>query len=353
MHMQAIPSLPFVALKHSAPDWQGSSAESHLLYAPAVELVPALVGESLAARRLRTQVARVAPYLRIALVAGESGCGKQQVARALHDAGPQRDGPFVACAAAAFAEALFGERSAEDAQSLLESAQGGTLYLHGIEDLAYPLQGALQRFLGEREAGRGAQTVPAQWRSSEVRIIAGTRRDLRTASSIGQFRADLFARLSVLKIRVPALHERTEDLPALAENILHRASRRTGLAPKVLSPGAVEKLTGREWGGNLKELEQAIVHASVLAHGPVIEAAHLPPFEAAAQTPAVPAAYAADTAPAGERLQDVIQRHVVGVLTACRGNKLRASEILGISRSTLYRMLDAGSFVPETETRGR
>lgn len=344
LHSTSAPVL--ASAQNPTPECQQQTAYSAANPAIATDAPPVFLGESLAARRLRTQVARVAPYLRTALIVGEPGSGKQQVARMLHHSGTQPKGPFVPCSASAFAEALFGECAAEDLTALLESARGGTLYLHGIEELAYPLQGSLGRFLAERERTRTGQSSAADTvRIPEMRIIAGTRRDLRTMSSIGQFRSDLYAILSVLEIRIPALHERTEDLSLIADCMLQQASRRTGLPPKTLSPAAVEKLTGREWSGNLRELEQAIVHASALAHGPAIEAAHLPPLDAALRSSdSAPAAV--KEAPEPDRLQDVVQRHVLHVLTRCRGNKLRAAEILGISRSTLYRMLDAGPFLP-------
>jgi DNA-binding NtrC family response regulator len=250
-----------------------------------------------------------------------------------------------------FAEVLFEERSPEDnANSLLESARGGTLYLSGVEELPYPLQGTLQRFLVERESARSSTGRPAA--STEVRIIAGSGRDLRTLSSLGQFRSELYSKLAALEIRVPALHERTDDLPMLAEWLLARASRRTGLPAKVLSGSALESLQAREFGQNLREFEQAILHASALAEGNVIEAAHVPPPQRSASPAPTMVSSPQPEVATGERLHDVIQRHVLQILTRCRGNKLRAAEALGISRSTLYRMLDTGSFAPETSKRG-
>ena len=318
------------------------------------ESAPALLGQSALVRRLRTQIGRIAPYLRTALIVGEPGCGKSQIARALHDAGPQANGPFVACSAVTFAEALFGERSAEDAASLLDSARGGTLYLRGVDELAYPLQGTLQRFLAGREstrmglpvAGRAAQP---HREAAEVRIIAGSRRDLRTLSSVGQFRTELYGKLSALELRVPALRERTEDIGEIAGALLEHTSLRTGSGRRVLAASALEALKTREWAGNLRELEHALEDGAAQAPGAVVEAEHLPPPGSSVEG----AAHAASPSkmPADERLDIVVQRHVLQVLTRCRGNKLRAAELLGLSRSTLYRMLDSGTFAAQAQGR--
>lgn len=311
---------------------------------------PVLLGDSLAVRRLRTQVQRIAPYLRTALILGEPGSGKSAVARELHRCGSNPDSPFVACRAMEFAEALFEERTPEDTISLLDSARGGTIYLSGVHELPYPLQGSLQRFLAERESARTTGgRLPS---STEVRIIAGSCRDLRTLSSMGQFRSELLSRLAVLEIRVPALHERTDDLPILAEWILARTSLRTGLPAKALSAAALESLQGREFGHNLRDFEQTVIHASALAEGPVIEPVHVPPPPRSEVQPGAEAPVPQPDPLKGERLQDVIHRHVLQILTRCRGNKLRTAEMLGISRSTLYRMLDSGDFVPQTAKRG-
>ena len=319
-----------------------------------------LLGESHAARRLRIQVQRIAPYLRTALIVGEAGTGKEQIARALHRAGPQAEGPFITCSAVVFAESLFEEGSSADAASVLNSARGGTLYLHGVDQLAYPLQGSLQRFLAQRESVRlaGSATRTTQRETTpEVKVIAGSCRDLRTLSSIGQFRTELYAKLSVLEVRAPGLRERVEDIAVIADSLLSRAAREGGTGRKVLSAAAMERLESTDWRENLRELEQALVHGAEHAAGSVIEEAHLPaPLAAphpAGETPAeFEPNHGSEDRLDEDRLEAVVQRHVIQVLTRCRGNKLRAAEILGISRSTLYRMLDAETFTANTEQRG-
>lgn len=301
-----------------------------------------LLGQSLAVCRLRSQAQRIAPYFRKALVRGEGGSGKRLVAQALHEMSPAA-GPFVVCGAASLAEALAHSSSAPEVSSLLDSARGGTLFVQEISNVPYGLQAGLQRFLREQGGGLSVayeqpRTAPPPAGLRGVRIIASSVRDLRMMSSVGQFRPDLYAQLSAVELCAPALRQRTDDLPMLAEWVLGRVSRRTGLPQKVLSDEAVSELGTRPWANNLRELETVVTHAAALAEGSVIQLRHLAP-SAKIAVKATPEQTAKNRA---ERLQDVIHEHVVQVLTRCGGNKLRAAEVLGISRSTLYRMLDAG-----------
>jgi DNA-binding NtrC family response regulator len=308
-----------------------------------------LRGESVVIRRLRSQVQRIAPYFRTALIRGEPGSGKQLVARAIHAHGPCAGGPFVVSNATTLAEAIANDissASASSAASLLESARGGTLYLDGVGELPYPLQTGFFRFIKGCEERRVSASTSrsdlprsdfyrADSRLPEMRIVAASHRDLRTLSAIGQFRQDLYARLSVVEIFVPSLRQRVEDIPFLAAWLLRRVADRTGQNHKTLAEGSLAHLEARLWPNNLRGLERAVAHAAALAEGVVIEPRHLLALVEPPGNPvAVPAARL-------DRLQDVIQQHVLEVLTRCGGNKLRAAELLGISRSTLYRMLDA------------
>jgi DNA-binding NtrC family response regulator len=176
----------------------------------------------------------------------------------------------------------------------------------------------------------------AETRRWELRIIAATHRDLRTMSAIGQFHHELYARLSAVEVFVPPLRQRVEDIPILAAWLLRRLADRTGESAKTLAEETLAKLRGRLWPNNIRELERVVAQAAALAEGPIIEPRHLLVLVEPANGPAV--------APAMgrlDRLQDVIHRHVIEVLTRCAGNKLRAAELLGISRSTLYRMLES------------
>ena len=311
---------------------------------------PVLLGDSVAIRRLRSQIQRIAPYFRTALVRGETGSGKQLVARAIHDLSTGANGPFIVANASALAESiakgdLARASSSPSAASLLASANGGTLYLDSVGELPFTLQAALFRFIRACEERRSVAPPASRndFRRSEparidTRILASTDRDLRVLASIGQFRQDLYARLSAVEILVPPLRQRIEDIPTLVAWLLHRIAGETGQVPKLLAKSTLAQLQERLWPNNLRELERVVAQAAALAEGTVVEPRHLLALvEPANASPgSQPAIHI-------ERLHDVIQQHVLAVLTRCGGNKLRAAEMLGISRSTLYRMLDAGS----------
>jgi DNA-binding NtrC family response regulator len=293
------------------------------------------LGESVAVRRLRSQMQRIAPYFRTALIRGEIGSGKEIVARELHAKSPAVNGPFIVA------------HAGELAGALLESARGGTLYLGGVGELSFSLQDGLSRFLhalDEQRAGAVPSSPPhlnvrrqdreAQWRGP--RILASSDRDLRTLSAVGQFRQDLYARLAAVEILVPPLRQRLEDIPSLAAWLLRRLAEESGQPPKVLATATVTQLQEQVWPGNLRELERVVTQAAALAEGGVIEPRHLlAPVEPGFANPLASQEFKM------EPLHDVMMRHVLDVLTGCRGNKVRAAEVLGISRSTLYRMLGA------------
>jgi DNA-binding NtrC family response regulator len=316
---------------------------------------PAILrGESVMIRRLRSQIDRIAPYLRAGLLRGEKGSGKQLVARAIHAHGPCAGGPFVVSNATSLAETIAADNVASTA-SMLESAQGGTLYLDAVGEMPYALQAGFLRFiraceerraraLGSRTDFSASDFYRTESRLPDMRILAATHRDLRTMSAIGQFRQDLYARLSVVEIFVPSLRQRPEDIPALAEWLLHRVTARSGQEPKRFAQASIADLESRPWPDNLRGLERVITHAAALAEGPVIEAHHL--LALAGHGDTVPSQTPGEKL---ERLNDVIRAHVMEVLTRCGGNKLRAAELLGISRSTLYRMLDANAGGPLAE----
>jgi DNA-binding NtrC family response regulator len=318
---------------------------------------PIRLGESAAVRRLRFQIQRIAPYFRTALIRGEIGSGKELVARTLHALSPGAAGPFIVTTAFALAEPLASGPASQPASagSLLESARGGTLYIGGVGELSFGLQEVLFRLLRDCEGPRAAarRTNPHRFQQPDMcladrrgvdtrglgmRILASSDRDLRTLSGIGQFRHDLYARLSAVEISVPPLRQRIEDIPILAEWLLRRLADGSGQSPQLLAEATLAQLQKRAWPHNLRELERVMAHAAALAEGGAIEPRHLlalvePGFGDPVAMHAVKL----------ERLHDVVQRHVLDVLTRCSGNKLRAAEVLGISRSTLYRMLEAGS----------
>lgn len=307
-----------------------------------------LLGQSAAVQRLRSQIGRIAPYFRIALIRGETGCGKELIARAIHARSPGADGPFVVTHAATLAESLAAGDLARTGRrwtpaAMLRSADSGTLYLRGAGELSFSLQATLLQFLREcnQYRGRVSRTNLGRGDSSgrpgDLRILAASSRDLRTLAAIGQFRQDLYAHLAVVEIVAPPLRQRTEDIPLLAEWFLGRVADRAGQAPKLLVEETVLRLQKHLWPNNLREFERVVCQAAELAEGAVIEPRHL--------LTVVEQAFAScDSPPVArtERLHDVMQQHVFEVLKRYGGNKQRAAELLGISRSTLYRMLDAG-----------
>jgi DNA-binding NtrC family response regulator len=321
-----------------------------------------LLGESAAVRQLRSQVQRIAPYFRTALIRGESGSGRQAVAQALHARSPGAAGQFVVRDARALAEAVDRGRGGQrcfdgSPQATLERARGGTLHLTRVGELSFSQQAALFRFLRgcEERLARpetGSRIAPLSDRHQAepgretIRILAATDRDLRTLAAIGQFRQDLYARLSAVEICIPPLRERIEDVGVLAEWLVWRICEETGQGAKIFAEPALQQLQQREWPENLRELERVVARATALAEGRMIEARHLLVLVEAGRN-----AEAGSPVARIERLQDVVERHVLEVLTRCEGNKLRAAELLGISRSTLYRMLGSragpGKVLPE------
>jgi DNA-binding NtrC family response regulator len=309
---------------------------------------PILLGDSAAIRQLRSQIQRVAPYLRIALIRGEAGTGKQFVARAIHAYSSGCEGRFIVCDAAALAESAGGgsrstSPSVPSAGQLLQSAQGGTLYLDGIGRLSPALQGTLLRFIRGCTERRATPAQPGRisFRRPDTRILFTTDRDLRTLAAVDHFRPDLYALLSGVELVVPPLRQRMEDIPVLAAWLLRRLAERTGHIPKMLAGATLTQLQDRAWPNNLRELDRILVQAASLTDGVIIEPRHLLTLVEPAQPDS-----ATSSSARPELLDDVIRQHVLEVLSRCNGNKLRAAELLGISRSTLYRMLDATS-VPE------
>jgi len=282
-----------------------------------------LLGESLAVRRLRSQVRRIAPYFHIAVLSGEAGCGKELVARAIHARSAGPDAPFVVAAP-------------HKAAALVDSSVTGTLYLDRVEDFTSAQQAELARALRMCVERRtlGSLRRPATGAPGTVRILAATERDLRTLWSVGKFRQDLYARLSAVEIQVPPLRQRTEDIDPLSAWLLERIGEQAGQVRR-LSPEAVMQLQRMTWHHNFGQLQSVLGQAAAIADGPTIEPRHL-----IAVVETVRASEAA-SAHRSDRLQDVLERHVLDVLTRCGGNKLRAAQTLGISRSTLYRMLDS------------
>jgi two-component system, NtrC family, response regulator HydG len=308
-----------------------------------------ILGESVALRAALDTAWRVIPHAGVTvLLTGETGTGKELVARAMHYHGPRREGPFVDVNCAAIPEQLleselFGHEKGAftDASSakpgLFEMANGGTLFLDEIGHLARPLQGKLLRVLQEREIRRvgGTRSIPV-----DVRVIAATHVDLAAAARNGEFREDLFFRLNVIPIELPPLRARPEDVLPLARHFLGRFAHDYALPPARLTKAAEKVLSERDWPGNVRELRNAMERAVVLARDGVIDAA-----DVAADRPR--RADGADQSPAGipfpAPLRDVTRGAVVAMLALCRGNKSEAARRLEITRPRLQRILDAAA----------
>ncbi|HXC95227.1 MAG TPA: sigma 54-interacting transcriptional regulator [Edaphobacter sp.] len=285
-----------------------------------------LVGSSTAMQRLRVQVRRIGPHFRSVLVSGEAGTGKKFVARALHHMRRGASGPLVVCPATELENGLVcrSEKTFAESFARLTKLFGpGTLFLDGVDEMSLRAQDRLIFALKSLE-----QT---QSEDSPQRIIASTREDLKALVSAGRFRQELYLQLATVEIALPPLRDRIDDLAELVEYFLERC--KDGHAYQVADE-AMKKMQQYRWPENMRELNRVLRDATGRCKGQLIEPGDLP--ELAHERGTV-------NETATMRLQDVVDQYVLRVLKDCGGNKLRAAEILGISRSTLYRMLDAGA----------
>jgi len=276
-----------------------------------------LVGPSPVTQQLWEHIRRVAPYFRTALLTGESGTGSVAAVRALHNLSPSARRPlFVLTPEEAEKRLTGGMAFVAPAESLL--------YLPEVTKLSQAAQAGLMRAL--RQRGPMA-----------IRVVGYARRGLRAALSAGAFSTDLAAALGAVHIALPALRERSEDIPLLAQHLLYQNAVAKNVEAPILADDFLQAATKYEWPGNLDQM--GLVIRWLLAHnsGNALRAGDL---EAAVT--AVSATVRSETAKTRMvRLDTIVQEHIRAVLYACHGNKLRASEVLGISRSTLYRMLEA------------
>jgi two-component system response regulator HydG len=295
---------------------------------------------------------RVARSQASVLVLGESGTGKNRMARFLHERSPRASGPFVEipCANVAtelFESDLFGHEPGAftDARvtkiGRLEQAHGGTLFLDEIGELDIAAQGKLLRALEERSFERvgGHATL-----SVDVRIVASSRERPEKLVAEGRLRDDLLYRLDVIRIELPTLRARVTDVLALAASLLEETIARHGLEPRAFSPEAARRLSAHAWPGNVRELRHVVERAAILAQGATIEPEDLP----AGFSQASPAMLA-EAAARGATLEEVERAYIDEVLRLTRGNKTAAARILGIHRKTLHEKLrGAGGGDPES-----
>jgi two-component system response regulator HydG len=291
-------------------------------------------------QRVYKIIQRVSLHEYPVLILGESGTGKELVAKSVHFSGPRKDRPFVPvdCSSlvptlieselfgyvkGAFTGALHGK------QGLLEAANGGTLFLDEIGDMPVDMQAKLLRALQEREVKPVGST---ERRHIDVRIIAATNRDLDLAIKAGTFRQDLYFRLNVVQIKLPALRERKSDIPLLVMSFLEKFSL-SQQTSRDISEDAMRQLIAYDWPGNVRELENAIERAVALGSGPLVHVADLPSNLQYPKTERLPEAN--ELVP----LEELERRAILRTLRETAGDKLAAARILGIGKTTLYRKL--------------
>jgi len=308
-----------------------------------------LVGRSPAMLELYKEIARVAPSRSTVLIVGESGTGKELVARSIHEHSTRAHGTFVPVNCGALTETLleaelFGHvrgsftGAVSDRRGLWEEASGGTLFLDEVGDTSLAMQVKLLRALQEKEIRRvGASRTTMV----DARVIAATNRDLEAEVPTGRFREDLYYRLSVVTLRVPALRERRSDIPLLAERFLRGAEENAARGPLKFIEETTRVLVAYDWPGNVRELQSAVEHAALHARGAAIAPEDLPPRlqaaevrEAAARSPL---AALFDDLPTLDELE---RRYLLHVLEVVGGRRTRAAGVLGIDRRTLYRMAE-------------
>lgn len=299
-----------------------------------------VIGLSPEAQQAYVLAAKVADSSASVLILGETGTGKEYLARSIHYQSPRAKGPFVKVSCAALPESLleselFGHEKGAFTGAIarrlgrFELADGGTLFLDEIGDTTPATQVKLLRVLQEKQFERvgGSETL-----SVDVRVIAATNRNLKEAIAEKAFREDLYYRLNVVTINLPPLRDRTVDIPELVRHFINKCNRDTGKKIEGISPEGMDMLQQYFWPGNIRELENCIERAVILCQGRMILPQHLLLSDGLLNTPKPTA-----TAPATElkTLQEVEKEHVARILKHCGNNQTRAASILGIDRKTL------------------
>ncbi len=301
-----------------------------------------IIGTAPAMQEVLRLLRQVAPTSATVLIQGESGTGKELVARALHRLSPRRDRPFVAVNCAALPETLleselFGHEKGAFTGAVgrrrgrFELADGGTLLLDEVGDLSAPAQAKVLRVLqeGEFEPVGAMRSV-----SVDVRVVAATNQDLTRLVAEKRFREDLYYRLQVITLTLPALRDRREDIPLLAQHFLRRYAAKNHRALEGFTEAALARLVSYPWPGNVRELEHTVERAVILARGSMLDVADLPQAVSGAEASA-----RAVTIPIGMPLEEVEQRLIEETLRQTKGDKELAAKLLGIASRTIYRKL--------------
>jgi DNA-binding NtrC family response regulator len=312
-----------------------------------------MIGRGPLMQELFGMIRRLAPHVRTALITGETGSGKELVARALHQIGPRRDRRFITINCSAVVETLFESElfghmrgaftgATDNKPGLFELADGGTLLLDEIGELPASVQAKLLRVL---ELGEVHRVGSLEARRVNVHVVAATNRDLRAEVAAGRFRSDLYYRLNIVEVKVPALRDRREDIPYLTAAFIRETSERLQKPVLGLTPGAERLLSAGDWDGNVRELRNVIERACILSDGDFITEREL-----AVSMPAPvarPAAVQGDgdrtasaITPDKDLLATVERDHIQRALVRAGGNKKAAAKMLGLSRRALYRRLE-------------
>jgi DNA-binding NtrC family response regulator len=275
------------------------------------------------------------------MIQGQSGTGKELVARAIHETGPRRDKPFIKVNCAALNENLLeselfghvkGAYTGADRHRVgrFEASHEGTIFLDEVGDIPAPIQVKLLRVLEEKEIERVGDHRPI---GVDVRIVTATNRDLEALTAQGVFREDLFFRISVFPLHLPSLSERLEDIPLLVQHFIRHNVLNSGKKIEGMSPAAMAALTNYVWPGNVRELRSAIEYAFVLCKNTTIESAHLPPKILHPHHPLVHLAKRDKRAKLRER-EDLVR-----VLRQTAGNQSEAARLMGVSRVTIWKRI--------------
>jgi DNA-binding NtrC family response regulator len=310
-----------------------------------------MIGRGPVMQELFGMIRRLAPHVRTALITGETGTGKELVARALHRLGPRRDKRFVTVNCSAVVETLFESElfghvrgaftgATENKPGLFELADNGTLFLDEIGELPLSVQAKLLRVLELGEVHRVGSLEP---RRVNVHVLAATNRDLRAETAAGRFRSDLFYRLNIVEVKLPPLRDRREDVPYLTAAFVRETSDRLQKPLAGLTPGAERMLGCAAWEGNVRELRNVIERACILADGDFITEKELSvsmPMTAFSGVRVVPPGGPEAEAVPDDLLVNVEREHIQRALMRAHGNKKAAARMLGLSRRALYRRLE-------------
>jgi DNA-binding NtrC family response regulator len=344
----ASPALADPATPCSVPAQNQFASQPSLAFMPSEQAehhpsIHGLTGRSPVVRRLIQQMRRIAPHLTLAIIEGEAGTGRTTAARALHAAGPAAEGPFVPCLATQFfSPGPPPAAEIENRDAILRQAQGGMLFLDRVDQLSPEQQETLADFLcwfDDRHfrAGQHSSAVTGE-QPCPTQIVFSSSAPLRGPGAASGFRDDLASRLCSVRFYLPPLSERREDIPLLAQIFIQRIARAYGKPVRGLGPGTIAPLLRYLWPGNVRELEETITAAALDTESQWIRPTDLHTLSAAARQNSSNG-NSESGADSDFNLDRAIRDHVNRVLARTRGNKLRAAQLLGISRSTLYRIL--------------